>query len=85
MTSLQKQDQSVQELSSKMEKNFAGLTEKLDSYIGKKHVLKRIYQFALFVPFHEIFVTKIMNKYIILLFLKQKIREIAQLGTNMIF
>ena len=47
MTSLQKQDQSVQELSSKMDKNFAGLGEKLDSYIGKKHALKKYDQFAL--------------------------------------
>ena len=41
MTSLQKQDQSVQELSSKMDKNFAGLTEKLDSYIGEQNQFRQ--------------------------------------------
>jgi hypothetical protein len=41
MTSLQKQDQSVQELSSKMDKNFAGLTEKLDSYIGEQNQFRK--------------------------------------------
>ena len=41
MTSLQKQDQSVQELSSKMDKNFAGLTEKLDSYIGEQNQIRQ--------------------------------------------
>ena len=41
MTSLQKQDQSVQELSSKMDKNFAGLAEKLDSYIGEQNQFRQ--------------------------------------------
>ena len=33
LAALQNQDQSVQELSAKMDKNFAGLTQKLDSYL----------------------------------------------------
>ena len=41
MTSLQKQDQSVQGLSSKMDKNFAGLAEKLDSYIGEQNQFRQ--------------------------------------------
>ena len=63
----------------------------LVTVIGKKHALKKYDQFTLntscfwgstgsnitpVVKFHEIFVTKIMNK---LLLLKQKFREIAQL------
>ena len=36
MTSLQKQDQSVQELSSKMDKNFDGWTQKLGMISDKK-------------------------------------------------
>ena len=36
MTSLQKQDQSVKELSSKMDKNFDGWTQKLGMISDKK-------------------------------------------------
>ena len=41
MTSLQKQDQSVQELSSKMDKNFAGLSQKLDAYLDEQNKLRQ--------------------------------------------
>ena len=62
---------------------------------GKKHAFKIYDQFALntscfwgstisnitpVVQFHEIFVTKIMNPIDLLLLLKQKFREIPQLG-----
>ena len=41
MSSLQKQDQSVQELSSKMDKNFAGLSQKLDAYLDEQNKLRQ--------------------------------------------
>ena len=41
MTSLQKQDQSVKELSTKMDKNFDGWTQKLDSFLDDQNKLRQ--------------------------------------------
>ena len=41
LAALQQQDKSVQELSSKMDKNFAGLTNKLESYLNEQATLKQ--------------------------------------------
>ena len=40
LASLQTQDKSVQELSAKMDKNFAGLALKLDSYLKEQNAIK---------------------------------------------
>ena len=41
LAALQKQDKSVQELSTKMDNNFAGLTEKLESYLAEQQTLRQ--------------------------------------------
>ena len=41
LDALQKQDKSVQNLSAKMDKNFAGLTEKLETYLAEQETLRK--------------------------------------------
>jgi len=41
LDALQKQDKSVQNLSAKMDKNFAGLTEKLETYLAEQETLRQ--------------------------------------------
>ena len=41
LAALQKQDKSVQELSTKMDKNFAGLTEKLEAYLADQDTMRQ--------------------------------------------